>query len=243
MSKRLQVQIWSDIACPWCFVGKRRFEGALRQFAHADEVEVVWRAFELDPRAPKTTPTRHYTERLAAKYGTTRTQAQQMIDRMVETAGRDGLHMDFERIQPGNTFDAHRLLHLALDHGLQDTLKERLLRAYLEEGRSISDHDTLRALAIEVGLAEDLVSGVLATDQYAREVRADEEQAHALGIHGVPFFVLANRYAVEGAQPAELLLSALERAWSELPQPPEIIGGDGEVCGPEGCEVPEATRA
>ena len=241
MSKRLQVQIWSDIACPWCFVGKRRFEAALRQFAHADQVEVVWRAFELDPRAPKVPQTQHYTDRLASKYGTTPAQAQQMIDRMVETARRDDLRMDFERIQPGNTFDAHRLLHLALDHSLQDALKERLLRAYLEEGRSIADHDTLRSLAIEVGLPEDLVAGVLATDQYAREVRADEENAHALGIHGVPFFVLANRYAVEGAQPTELLLSALERAWSELPRRPEIIGSEGDVCGPDGCEVPHAT--
>lgn len=242
MSKRLQVQIWSDIACPWCYVGKRRFEAALRQFAHADEVEVIWRAFELDPRAPKLRPTQPYTERLAGKYGTTRAQAQQMIDRMVETARRDGLRMDFEHIQPGNTFDAHRLLHLALDHGLQDALKERLLRAYLEEGRSIADHDTLRALATEVGLAEDLVAGVLATDQYAHEVRVDEERAYALGIHGVPFFVIANRYAIEGAQPAELILSALDRAWSELPQRPEVIGSAGEVCGPDGCAVPDLTR-
>lgn len=248
MRKRLQVQVWSDIACPWCYVGKRRFESALQKFAHAADVEVVWRAFELDPSAPRARQPQNYAERLAAKYGRTRAQAQQMIDRMVETARADGIEMDFEHIQPGNTFDAHRLVHLALDRGKQDALKERLFRAYLGEGRSMSDPDTLRSLATEVGLAEDEVSAVLATNQYAREVRADEEEARALGIHGVPFFVLANRYAIEGAQPAELILSALERAWSELPERPQVIRADassvpeGAVCGPDGCEVPSDSR-
>jgi predicted DsbA family dithiol-disulfide isomerase len=241
MAKRLQVQIWSDIACPWCYVGKRRFEAALKEFPHSDEVEVVWRAFELDPRAPRVPQQRDYAERLAGKYGRTRAEAQLMIDRMVDTGRADGIEMNFEHIQPGNTFDAHRLLHLALDHGKQDALKERLFRAYLSEGRSMADADTLRALATEVGLPEEAVSAVLATDQYAAEVRADENQAHALGIHGVPFFVLANRYAVEGAQPAELLQMALERAWSELPERPVVLApgvSEGAVCGPDGCEIP-----
>lgn len=248
MTKRLQIQIWSDIACPWCYVGKRRFERALQTFGHAEDVEIVWRAFELDPRAPRAPQPQHYADRLAAKYGRTRAQAQQMIDRMVDTARADGIEMDFEHIQPSNTFDAHRVLHLALDRGKQDALKERLFRAYLCEGRSMSDPDALRGLATEIGLDEDEVSAVLATDQYAREVRADEEQAHALGIHGVPFFVLANRYAVEGAQPAELMLSALERSWSELPERPQVIRADvagvpeGAVCGPDGCEIPSDSR-
>jgi len=245
MTKRLQVQIWSDIACPWCYVGKRRFEGALKQFAHAGEVDVVWRSFELDPRAPKSRPPQRYADRIASKYGATPEKGQQMIDRMVQTARVDGIEMDFEHIQPTNTFDAHRVLHLARDRGLQDLMEERLFRAYLTEGRNIGDHDTLRQLATEVGLPEDDVSAVLATDQYTREVRADEDDARALGINGVPFFVIANRYAVEGAQPTELIVSALERAWSELPARPEIIAAgvpEGAVCGPEGCEVPTASR-
>jgi predicted DsbA family dithiol-disulfide isomerase len=247
MAKRLQVQIWSDIACPWCYVGKRRFESALQQFAHGDEVEVTWRSFELDPRAPRVRPHQDYAERLAAKYGRTRGQAQEMIDRMVEMALADGIEMNFDHIQPGNTFDAHRLLHLAHRAGgssKQEALEERFFRAYLVEGRSIGDPDALRGLATDVGLPENEVSAVLATDQYAREVRADEDEAHALGIHGVPFFVLANRYAIEGAQPAELMLSALERAWSEVPAALHIVKSgadsvaDGAVCGPDGCEVP-----
>jgi predicted DsbA family dithiol-disulfide isomerase len=247
MSKRLQVQIWSDIACPWCYVGKRRFEGALRQFEHADQVEVVWRSFELDPSAPRVRPPQHYADRIAGKYGRSREQAQQMVDRMVETARVDGLELDFEHIQPGNTFDAHRLLHLARERGLQDALEERLFRGYLVEGRKIGDSATLLELATDVGLSADEVSATLASDDgYAREVRADEAEAAALGIHGVPFFVIANRYAVEGAQPTELMVSALERAWSELPQQPELIvsgAPEGTVCGPDGCELPIASDA
>ncbi len=228
-------------------MGKRRFESALHQFAHAAEVEVTWRSFELDPRAPRVRPHQDYAERLAGKYGRTRSQAQEMIDRMVETALADGIEMNFDHIQPGNTFDAHRLLHLARARGKQDALEERLFRAYLVEGRSVSDPDSLRWLATEVGLPEDDVTAVLATDQYAREVRADEDEAHALGIHGVPFFVLANRYAIEGAQPADSMLAALERSWSELPARLEIVepGGsiaEGAVCGPDGCEVPSDSR-
>jgi predicted DsbA family dithiol-disulfide isomerase len=241
MSKRVQVQIWSDIACPWCYVGKRRFEAALRQFPHADQVEVVWRSFELDPSAPRVRPPQHYADRLAGKYGRTREQAKQMVDRMVETARADGLEMDFEHIQPGNTFDAHRLLHLARERGLQDALEERLFRGYLGEGRSIGDHEALLGLATDVGLSADEVSATLASDRYAKDVRADEAEAAALGIHGVPFFVIANRYAVEGAQPAELMVTALERAWSELPKKPELIATgvpEAAVCGPDGCELP-----
>ncbi|MET0389977.1 MAG: DsbA family oxidoreductase [Polyangiales bacterium] len=238
MSQSLQVHIWSDIACPWCYVGKRRFERALEGFARADDVQITWRAFELDPSAPRVRPPQPYAERLAAKYGRSQAEAQQMIDRMAETARGDGIAMDFEHAQPGNTFDAHRLLHLALDRGLQDALKERLFRGYLCEGRSIGDPATLLALATEVGLSADEVTAVLETDQYAQEVRADQAQARAYGISGVPYFVLDNRFAVEGAQPTTLLLTALERAFADRPQ---LIGAasvaEGAVCGPDGCEV------
>ena len=232
MSKQLQVQIWSDIACPWCYVGKRRFERALERFEHAPDVAVTWRAFELDPSAPRVRNPQPYAERIAAKYGRTPAQAQQMVDRMVEIARADGLAMDFEHAKPGNTFDAHRLLQLALERGSQAALEERLFRGYLCEGRAIGEHDTLLSLATDVGLSAAEVSATLATDQYAREVRADEAEARALGIHGVPFFVLGNRYAIEGAQPTEPMLRALERAWSELP---ERIATEDAICGPDGC--------
>lgn len=237
MAKQLRLQIWSDIVCPWCYVGKRRLEAALARFPGREHVHITWRSFELDPSAPKVRDKQPYAERLAKKYGATPAQAQGMIDRMVGVAKAEGLDFDFTRAQPGNTFDAHRLLHLAHDRGelLQGALKERLFRAYLCKGEAISDHDTLTRLAVEVGLNADDVQAVLSTDQYAREVRADEAQARAIGIDGVPFFVLAETYAVAGAQPAELLASALEKAWSELPDVERLEVAEGSVCGPDGC--------
>lgn len=234
---KLRIDLWSDIACPWCYVGKRRLEQALARFDHRKDVEVVWRAFELDPSAPRVRDTRQgYAERLARKYGTTPAQAQAMIDRMVDTAAGDGLALRFDHIRPGNTFDAHRLLHLAHERGVQDALKERLLRAYLTEGQAIGEPDVLAPLAREVGLDEREVADLLAGDRCAAEVRQDEALARELGITGVPFFVLAGRLGVSGAQPTEVLLGALDRAWREL-CPPEIVPiVEGAVCGPDGCD-------
>ena len=233
--KRLSIQVWSDIACPWCYVGKRRLEAALAKFPHADAVEIVWRAFELDPSAP---PVRDsdvsYAQRLAGKYGTPLPQAEEMIRRMTEVAAADGLDFHFERIKPGNTFDAHRVLHLAHARGKQDAVKERFLAGYMTEGEPIGDPEALVRMAGEAGLDVDEVRGVLAGDAFAREVRADESEASELGIRGVPFFVLGGRYAISGAQPAEVFEGALARAWSELKDAPEVFA-EGAVCGPEGC--------
>jgi len=233
----LRIDIWSDIACPWCYVGKRHLEQALERFPHKDDVAIVWRAFELDPSAPKIRDTsQSYAERLARKYGTTAPEAQHMIDRMVHTAAKDGLEFRFDRIRPGNTFDAHRLLHLAHERGKQDALKERMLRAYMTEGQAIGDRDALAALACEVGLDEQEVRALLDGDRYAAEVRQDEAMARELGINGVPFFVLADRFGVSGAQPADVLLGALERAWAERPKSALETFAEGAACGPDGCD-------
>ncbi len=232
--QRLRIDVWSDIACPWCYVGKRRLEAALAQFPHRDAVDVVWRSFELDPSAPRdlgATPS--YAARLARKYGCGVAEAELMIRRMTETAAADGLDFHFERIRPGNTFDAHRLLHLAHEHGRQGALKERLFRAYLTEGESIGDQATLVRLASEVGLAADEAREVLAGDAFAREVRVDEAEARQLGIRGVPFFLLAGRDAISGAHPSEALLAALNIAWAAN-QALEAAA-PGAVCGPDGC--------
>ncbi len=231
--KKLPVEVWSDIACPWCYVGKRRLEAALARFPHQDAVEVTWRAFELDPSAPKVREPRPYAERLAAKYGTPVARAETMIRQMTATAAADGLDFRFDRIRPGNTFDAHRVLHLAGERGKLDAVKERLLRAYLGEGEAIGEHDTLVRLAAEAGLDPDEVRAVLTGDAFTDEVRAEEAEAVDLGITGVPFFVIARRYGISGAQPAEVLLGALTEAWNELPESDEIA--DGMVCGPDGC--------
>lgn len=237
--KKLSIEIWSDIACPWCYVGKRRLESALSAFEkEAPEVDLVWRAFELDAAAPCVQPAEvDYVAKLAAKYGRTKQQAQDMIDAMTEVAAKDGLDFRFDRIRPGNTFDAHRLLHFALESdpqgGLQDKLKERFMRGYLCEGEAIGEREALLRMSLEVGLAQADVERILETDEFSEEVRADEAQARSIGIRGVPFFVIGGKYAVSGAQPAELLKGAIERAAREQLQAESAP--EGATCGVDGC--------
>ncbi len=227
----MHVEIWSDIACPWCYVGKRRFEAALAAFEGAEEVRVTWRSFELDPTAPAERPEDGATH-LAGKYGTSVEQARAMERRMTETAAGDGLEFRFDRLRLGNTFDAHRIVHLAAAHGLQDAMEERLMRAYLTEGELISDHATLRRLAEEVGLPAADVVETLATERWAEEVRDDERTAAALGITAVPFFVVDRAIGASGAQPPETLLELLRRA---RPEPALDVVAEGAACGPDGC--------
>ncbi len=212
----MRIDIWSDVVCPWCYIGKRRFETALERFPHRDEIDVTWRSFELDPSAPPS-PDRpgSYVEHLAAKYGTTAERARAMIDGVTSAAAGEGLEFRFDIARRGNTFDAHRLLHLALDKGAQDHLKERLDRATFTEGLPVSDHEALTVVAAEVGLDKVEVEDVLTSERYASAVRADEAQAAALGISAVPFFVVDGRYGVAGAQPSEVMLDVLDRAWRE----------------------------
>ena len=204
----LTVEIWSDVVCPWCYVGKRRFEKALAAFEHRDEVEVVWRSFELDPYAA---PAREGSsaEHLARKYGMSVEQAEAMNEQMTALATSEGLEYHLDRTRGGNSFDAHRLIHLAAEHGLQDATQERLMRGYFTEGEAIGDPDTLGRLATELGVDP---TG-LHDNAYADDVRADEELAAQIGINGVPYFVLDRRYGVSGAQPSDLLLQALEKTW------------------------------
>lgn len=207
------VEIWSDIACPWCHVGKRRFERALEQFEHPDAVDVVWRSFELDPSAPR----RHgvpATELLARKYGVPVAQAEAMNARLSGEAAKEGLAFALDRVQVGSMFDAHRLLHFAATSGRRDALVERLFAAYLEEGEAIGEPEVLVRLAAQVGLDAEAGRAVLASDRYAADVRRDEARAQAYGISGVPFFAVDARYGVSGAQPAEVLLEALGHTWA-----------------------------
>jgi predicted DsbA family dithiol-disulfide isomerase len=209
----MQVEIWSDVVCPWCYIGKRRFERALAEFEHADEVEVVWRSFELDPSAPATIDV-DLIERLATKYGVTRDKAEAMNARVSGIAAEEGLQYRLDIARPGNTFDAHRLLHLGAALGVQHELGERLLAAYQSEGQPIADHDTLVKAAIAVGIDEQAAREVLDSDRYADAVRADEETGRRLGITGVPFFAIDRRFGVSGAQSSEVILNALEEAWT-----------------------------
>jgi predicted DsbA family dithiol-disulfide isomerase len=228
----MDVEIWSDVACPWCYVGKRRFEAALERFEHRDEIRVTWRSFELDPSAP---PEREgdRAARLAEKYGMTRAQAQAAEQQLTDVAAGDGLDFRFDIARSGSTFDAHRLIHLAAEHDLQDAMKERLLRAYFTDGELVGDHDTLVRLATEVGLPEVQARATVASERFADAVRDDELTAQRLGITAVPTFVVDRTLGASGAQPPEQLLDLLRRGW-ESRTPVSVVTG-GESCGPDGC--------
>ena len=210
----MHVEIWSDIACPWCYVGKRRFEAALAGFAHRDAVTVTWRSFELDPRAPRQHDVPQ-PELLARKYGMSVADAQAMNARMTEAAAAEGLTFRLDDVKVGNTFDAHRLLHYADAFGKRDALGERLFAAYLGEGAALGDVETLVLLAGEIGLDPVAARAVLTSPEYATAVRDEESEAQEIGVTGVPFFVLDRRYGISGAQSPEVLRGALEQAWRE----------------------------
>jgi predicted DsbA family dithiol-disulfide isomerase len=238
----MRIDIWSDLVCPWCYVGKRRFERALAAFAHADGVEVIHRSFQLNPSAPvgQTMPRRDV---LMSKYGLTDAQVQAMDAKMERTAAHEGLDYHLAGGSTGNTFDVHRLLHLAHARGVQDAAIERFYRAYFTEQRSLFDRASLLALSVEAGLDEAEVRAVLEGDAYGDAVVADGEEARASGANGVPFFVIDGRYGISGAQPAEVFADALERAWSEShpasSSDAEQSGnaGDSGVCTDDGCEA------
>jgi predicted DsbA family dithiol-disulfide isomerase len=208
------VDIWSDVVCPWCYVGKRRFEAALERFEHGGDVQVNWHSFELDPNAGPTSDVPG-AERLAAKYGMSVEDAQARHADLERLAAAEGLEYHLDRTRGGNSFDAHRLHQLGIERGLGDAVMERLMRAYFTEGEAIGDPEVLVRLAADAGLDAEEARAVLAGDDYADAVREDEHMAARLGIHGVPFFVLGRRYGVSGAQTADIMLQALEKAWSE----------------------------
>ncbi len=210
----MDVEIWSDVACPWCYIGKRRFEAALAEFEHRDEVRITWRSFELDPDAPHEREGER-AERLAHKYGMSVEQARAAEQQLTGVAAAEGLDFRFDIARSGSTFDAHRLVHLADTRGLQDAMKERLLRGYFTEGELMSDHDTLVRLAVEVGLDEREVRELLAGDRYAQEVRDDERTADQFGISAVPTFVLDRKLAASGAQPPDAFLDLLRQGWAK----------------------------
>lgn len=237
----MQIDVWSDVVCPWCFVGLANLDTALAGFDHRDDVEVVLHSFQLEPDAPARDDT-PIEELLAKKYGAPVEQIRANQARLVDLGAERGIDFRFDRSIRANTFDAHRLLHFAAEHGLGMELKHRLGTAHFTEGKVISDPAVLRAEAVTVGLDGDEVDAVLASDRYADAVRGDVAAASRIGISGVPFFVFDGRLGVSGAQPDGVLRDVLEQAWTErAPQIVTVAGDpDAEACGPDGCEVPGA---
>ncbi|MFF3891667.1 DsbA family oxidoreductase [Streptomyces sp. NPDC001812] len=236
----MRVEIWSDIACPWCYVGKARFEKALGEFPHRDDVEVVHRSFELDPGRAKD-DIQPVLTMLTKKYGMSQAQAEAGEDNLGAQAEAEGLPYRTRGRDHGATFDMHRLLHFARTQGRQVELLDLLYRANFAEERSVFGDDArLLELATTAGLDTDAARAVLADpDAYAAEVREDQREAAELGARGVPFFVLDRTYGVSGAQPAEVFTQALTQAWGER-SPLKIVDGDAEACGPDGCAVPQS---
>lgn len=211
----MRIDIWSDIACPWCAIGRAQLKTAIASYqalpgAPAD-IAIQWHSFELDPHAQKVIEG-DYVQKLADKYRMPRAKATEMIEAMAERGRALGVPFDFDKLSAGNTFDAHRLMHLALEHGVQDELKGALLRGYFSEGARMSDAEALVPLAVSVGLDEAEVRAVLACDRYADAVRADERMAREIGITGVPFFVIDQKYGVSGAQPPDVLVEVFQKA-------------------------------
>jgi predicted DsbA family dithiol-disulfide isomerase len=233
----MRIEIWSDVVCPWCYIGKRRLEQALAAFPHCDEVEVVYRSFELDPAAPQDA-TETTVEALARKWGTDVAGAREAMARGDEVAAEEGLHFRHHDAPRARTVDAHRLLHLALDAGVQAELKEALMAAYFTRGESMGDHDVLRKAAVDAGLDPARVDEVLGSDEYANAVQADVDQARAFGANGVPFYVVDRKYGISGAQAREVFSQVLERAWEESHPKLDLVGTDSaEACGPDGCAI------
>ncbi|MCC3280387.1 DsbA family oxidoreductase [Arthrobacter sp. zg-Y40] len=213
----MKIDIWSDIACPWCYIGKRRFEAALAAFPHRDEVEVQWRSFQLDPSLPE-----HYdgteAQYLSERKGIDPGQLAGMLEQVTVQAAGEGLSYDYDSLVVANSFSAHRLIHLARAEGgnsAADAAKEALLSAHFEKGQDIGAVDTLAEIGSRVGLDPERVRSMLAAEEFAEDVNTDIAQARSLGISGVPFFVLDDKYGISGAQPTDLFASALDQAWQE----------------------------
>jgi len=230
----MKVEIWSDVMCPFCYIGKRRFEEALENFAHKDEVEIEWKSFQLNPDL-KTDPTVNINQYLADIKGWTLDYAQQLNNRVTEMAAGVGLTYDFDKAVVANSFDAHRLAHLAKKHGLGDEAEEALFKAYFTDGKNIADPAALTELGVEMGMEEGEVKQMLESSAYATAVKHDIDEAAQLSIHGVPFFVMNGKYAVSGAQMVPVFLETLEKSYSEWQQDkPQLNIIEGDNCSVNG---------
>jgi predicted DsbA family dithiol-disulfide isomerase len=232
----MKVEIWSDVMCPFCYIGKRKFEKALEHFDHKDKVEIEWKSFQLDPNL-KTDPNKSTLQHLAQNKGWSQDYAQQMLAHVTDMAKDEGLTYNMDKSVVANSFDAHRFSHLAKKHGLQDAAEEKLFLAYFTEGKNTADHETLVQIGTDIGLDAAEVRAVLSSDTYADEVQQDIYQAQQVGVRGVPFFVVNQKYAVSGAQPSETFLGLLNKVWQEE-QPATLVNvADGNSCSTDGvCE-------
>lgn len=228
----MTVEIWSDVVCPFCYIGKRRFEEALKDFQQKENVEIVWRSFQLDPDAAPA-PGTSLNQYLAARKGISIEEARQMNDYVTNTAAAAGLDFQLSKAVIGNTLHAHRLLHLAKEHHVQHAVKEALLKAYFTEGKNINDTSVLQSIATAAGIPAATASAVLNSEQFVQDVQQDQLRAQQIGVRGVPFFVFNNKYAVSGAQATTVFTEVLQKVWEEE-QPVTIVATDNAACAVDG---------
>ena len=233
----MKVEVWSDIMCPFCYIGKHHYEAALQQFGESENIELEWKSFQLDPDIPKDTQYENIYQYLADRKGISREQAKQMTAGVAQAGKPEGVELNFEQSVVANSFDAHRLIHLAQQQNLGNPFKEALFHAHFAEGKDISDHATLVVLGEEVGLEGTAIEAVLNSDQYAYEVSQDAQEARNIGVRGVPFFVFNRKYAISGAQPPEAFLQTLEKSFAEwrVENPKvQLDVQEGPSCSPDG---------
>lgn len=233
----MKIEIWSDIMCPFCYIGKKHLETAMKQFGDADAIDVVWKSYQLDPNIPRYPEYKNTYDYLAASKGMSYDEAKQMTTGVTQAAASAGLTLDFERAVVANSFDAHRLVHLAQSKRLANTVKEGLFRAHFTEGKDINNRDTLIAVGVAAGLAEADIAEMLAGNRYSDAVADDIREARDIGVRGVPFFVFNRKYAVSGAQPADVFLQTLEKSFAEWrAENPKVAltVTDGPTCSPDG---------
>ncbi|KDN56636.1 DsbA family oxidoreductase [Flavobacterium seoulense] len=237
MENKLKIQIWSDIMCPFCYIGKRRLEDAITQFGHQDAIEIEWKSFQLDPNFIASEDD-NLVDHLAEKYRKDKDWAIEMLENMTQNAANSGLEFHFEKSIMANSLNAHRLLHLAKQNQLGSELKELLFKAYFTDGEDVNDKATLQRLGTELGLDANKVEEVLNSNAFTKEVEEDILMAQKIGVQGVPFFVFDNKYAISGAQHVETFTKTLEKVWEEgqFESKITILNATSEdSCGIDGC--------
>jgi predicted DsbA family dithiol-disulfide isomerase len=233
----MKIEIWSDVVCPFCYIGKRKMEKALQKFPFKEKVEIEWKSFQLNPDQ-QTQPGVSTLEDLSKSKGWSMEQTKQITSQVVGMAKSEGLTFDFDKAVVANTKNAHRLIHLAKEFGIQDAMKERLLKAYFTDGLNVDDTDTLIQLGREVGVPEEKIKPMLESNQYEEAVDQDSYESRQIGVRGVPFFVLDRKFGISGAQPDEVFDQTLEKAWAEYAKNNPVLdiasGSDGESCDVDG---------
>ncbi len=212
-TNKMKVEIWSDIVCPFCYIGKRHFESALKSFSNADDIEIVWKSYQLDPETPKQQTKQNVYEYLATRKGISVEQSKSMHDNVVKMAFSTGLNYNFDKAIVANSYDAHRLIQLAKSKNFGDAAEESLFKAYFIEGKDIANHEMLINLGKEIGLDASSIKTMLESNQFSDEVERDSYEAVQIGVSGVPFFVIDGRYAISGAQPVPVFLQTLQKAF------------------------------